>query len=212
MKPCQANLTRTGKRNGPPFMKPSDLSTLSARDRILATANRLFYQQGFQSVGVDTIVAASGVAKMTLYRHFPSKDDLIVAYLEHANEQFWAWLKQAENGIAEPAARIQAIFDALEHLATSPNCLGCSFQNTAAEFPDQQQQAHQVAMAHKTGVRKHFERLAQKAGLQNPVALANQLLMLMDGAWVAARMFGPDNPAVHVGAAARILIEAHTKS
>jgi AcrR family transcriptional regulator len=73
----------------------ADLPRRSARGQILTTAARLFYRHGVRAVGIDTIIAASGVAKMTLYRHFPSKDDLVVAFLERTHAEFWAWLEEA---------------------------------------------------------------------------------------------------------------------
>ncbi|SRR6266508_1014574 len=183
----------------------------AARERILEAASRLFLRDGFRAVGVDTIVAEAGIAKMTLYTHFPSKDDLIVAYLERANGQFWEWLDGASAGVDDPRARLVAMFDAVGKLANSPGCLGCTFQGTAAEFPDPQHPGHRVALAHKQAVRARLRTLTEHAGLRAPEDLADQLLLLMDGAWVAARMFGPDNPGAQVAAAARALIEGHDR-
>ena len=183
----------------------------SARDRILATAQRLFHRNGFRAVGIDTIIAGAGVAKMSLYRHFPSKDDLIVAYLEESNRQYWAWLDRELAGIDSPAERLLGMFTAIERLATSAHCLGCTFQGAAAEFPDRDHPGHRVALAHKHAVHDRIADLAQQAGLADPHMLADQLLLLMDGAWVAARMFGPSNPAANVTAAARTLIDAHRR-
>jgi AcrR family transcriptional regulator len=181
----------------------------SARDRILDTASELFYREGYHAVGVDTIVERSGVAKMTLYRHFRSKDDLIAAYLERSNVAFWAWLDDEIAGVDDPEARLLAAFDATARLATSPACLGCTFQAAAAEFPDPGHQGHQVARAHKRRVLERLGDLARAADLRDPDGLSAQLLLLMDGAWVAARMFGPDNHARTVAAAAEALIAAH---
>jgi AcrR family transcriptional regulator len=178
------------------------------RKRILEAAGRLFLRNGYRAVGVDTIVAEAGVAKMTLYAHFPSKDDLIVAYLERANEQFWAWLEGAAAGAEDPRAKLVAMFDAVGRLADSPQCLGCTFQGAAGEFPDPEHPGHRVAVAHKQAVLDRLAGLAEAAGLRDPAELAQQLLLLMDGAWVAARIFGPDNPAAQVPAAARALIAA----
>jgi len=183
--------------------------TESPRARVLATAGELFYRRGFQAVGVDEIVAQSGVAKMTLYRHFPSKDDLILAYLERAAAAFGAWFEGALARAVEPRAQLLTVFAALGELATNPRCLGCTFQSSAAEFPDGGHPAHRFALDHKQRVRSRFAELAARAGLRDPQALAGQLLLLMDGAWVAARMFGPDNPAAHVADAAESLIAAH---
>lgn len=182
---------------------------LPVRERILETAQRLFYRDGFRAVGIDTIIAEAGVAKMSLYRHFPSKDDLIAAYLEESNRQFWHWIDGATADVQDPAERLITMFAAIEKLATSPQCLGCTFQGTAAEFPDRDHPGHQVARAHKENVRDRFADLARQAGLGAPDRLANQLLLLMDGAWVAARMFGPQNPAAGLADTARTLVDAH---
>lgn len=181
---------------------------LSPRDRILATASELFYRYGFQAVGVDRIVEESGVAKMTLYRHFESKDDLIVAYLERSNRQFWTWFEASVEGINDPKERLLAVFRSLETLATSRSCLGCTFQSTAAEFPDASHAAHRLAHDHKLAVRRRLEAMTLAAGLRNAEVAADHLMLLMDGAWVAARMFKRDSPAGQVAGAARILIES----
>ena len=181
----------------------------SARDRILDTASRLFYRDGYHAVGIDTIVAGSGVAKMTLYRHFPSKDHLIAAYLERADAEFWDWLEGEIAAVQEPRAKLLAAFDATTKLATSPQCLGCTFQAAASEFPELEHPGHEVALAHKRRALERLAELARDAGLTDPGGLAAQLLLLMDGAWVAARMFGPDNHATAVTGAARALIAAH---
>lgn len=180
-----------------------------ARQRLLDTAGILFSRDGFHAVGIDTILAESGVAKMTLYRHFPSKDDLVAAYLEQANEQFWQWIEGATADVTDPREKILAIFGAIGKQATSPQCLGCSFQGAALEFPAQEHPAHRVAIAHKEMVKTRLCGLAEQAGLREPGVLANQLLMLMDGAWIASRMYGPNNPAVDLGPAVRALVAAY---
>jgi AcrR family transcriptional regulator len=183
----------------------------AARERILEAASRLFVRDGFRAVGVDTVIAEAGVAKMTLYAHFPSKDDLIAAYLERANERFWHWLDAAVAGVDDPRAKLVSMFDAVGKLANDPQCLGCTFQGTAAEFPDPDHPGHRVALAHKQAVLARLGTLAREADLRDPEALADQLLLLMDGAWVAARMFGPHNPSAQVAAAATALIQAHSR-
>lgn len=187
----------------------TDTQDLPVRERILETAHRLFYRDGFRAVGIDTIIAEAGVAKMSLYRHFPSKDDLIVAYLEESNRQFWVWLDGETSDIVDPLDKLIGMFEAIEKLSSSPQCLGCTFQGTAAEFPNRDHPGHQVALTHKKTVRDRFADLARQAGLRHPEQLGNQLLLLMDGAWVAARMFGPRNPAAGLTDAARALIVAH---
>jgi hypothetical protein len=118
-------------------------------------------------------------------------------------------LEGAAAGADDPADRLVAMFDAIEKLAASPECLGCTFQGTAAEFPDRDHPGHQVALTHKAQVRDRFAELARQAGLDDADELGAQLLLLMDGAWVAARMFGPINPAAGLTRAARAVIDAH---
>jgi AcrR family transcriptional regulator len=182
------------------------------RQRLLDTAARLFYERGFQAVGVDEIVAESGVAKMTLYRHFPSKDDLIVAYLKRSDDAYCDWYERAIATARNPRDKILAVFEALESLAQSAECLGCTFQMSAAEFPDPAHPAHRIAVAQKQEARRQLRKLASAARLRDPSALADQLLLLMEGAWVAARMFDRGSPARHVVAAASALLAAHGRS
>jgi AcrR family transcriptional regulator len=180
----------------------------SARQRILSIAGELFYEHGFQAIGVDLIVERSGVAKTTLYRHFPSKDDLIAGYLEEADAQFWQWFDDSLPHGANAADQLVGLFEAVQRLATDPVCLGCTFQVAAGEFPDRGHAGHRVAVAHKRAVRARLLALARAVPADDPAALADGLMMLMDGAFAATRMYGPRSPARHVATAARALIEA----
>jgi AcrR family transcriptional regulator len=180
----------------------------AARDRILDTAAALFYEHGYQAVGVDLIVERAAVAKTTLYRHFASKDDLIVAYLERANAEFWARFDASIDQAAPARDQLVAAFVAIEALATSPACLGCAFQVSAAEFPDPAHPAHATARAHKEAVRGRLRSLAVAAGAADPAALGDALLLVMDGAFAAARMYGATSPAAHTASAARTLVDA----
>jgi AcrR family transcriptional regulator len=183
--------------------------TEAARARVLRVAGELFYEHGFRAVGIDLIIERAGVAKATLYRHFPTKDELIAAYLDAANTRFWAWFDGAADTTLPPAQTIVRVFDAVAALATSPVCLGCSFQMTAAEFPDRFHPGHDIALAHKDAVRARLRGFAVAAGARRPDELADGLLLVMDGAFAAARMYGPDNPGRHAGTAARALINDH---
>ncbi len=183
---------------------------MDARGRILDVAGELFYRDGFRAVGVDTIIARAGVAKTTLYHHFGSKNELVVAYLEQSNRRFWDWFEAAIAGPGTPRAKLAALFDAVARLAISPACLGCTFQATAAEFPAQDHPGHRAARAHKQAVLDRLRQLAEQAGAPEPSQLAQQLLLVMDGAFAAARMFGPgSSPATAAAAAAAALLDAH---
>ncbi|MET1002327.1 MAG: TetR/AcrR family transcriptional regulator [Acidimicrobiia bacterium] len=184
----------------------------SAKRRILDTAADLFYRHGYHAVGVDQVVEQAGVAKTTLYRHFESKDDLIVAYLEDANAAFWAWFDGALDPEAQPVDQLVGLFEAVGALATARACLGCAFQLTAAEFPEPEHPGHTTALAHKQAVRRRLRDLAAAADAADPSTLADGLLLLMDGAFAAARMYQRSSPAAHVADAARVLIDAHSGS
>ncbi len=185
-------------------------SDVAPKDQLFQTAARLFYQRGYRAVGVDTIAAESGIGKMTLYRHFPSKDDLIVAFLRDSDDVFWRSFEEVTGDAPTAREKLLAFFGSLSEYARSPACYGCPFLNVATEYPDPAYPGHQVALAHKQTVRARFRQLAEEAGARQPAALADGLHLLMDGAFMAARMFGasPDNPAAHVKWAAQQLIDA----
>jgi AcrR family transcriptional regulator len=178
------------------------------RERILETAASLFYSQGYRAVGVDKIIADSGVAKMTFYKHFSSKDDLIAAYLQNATEGFWRWMDGVLLEHPDPKAGLLAIFTAVAKLSSSPACLGCAFAHAAGEFPDHAHPAHAVAKAYKQRVLQKLEDLSRAAKTKDPIGLAQDLMLVMDGAWSAARMFGAGNHAARAAETARVLIEA----
>jgi AcrR family transcriptional regulator len=189
-------------------------TAVTPKEKLFQTAARLFYQHGYRAVGVDTIAAESGIGKMTLYRHYPSKDDLIVAFLRDSDDEFWEYFEQSTQDAPGTREKLLAFFAALQSYATSPACYGCPFINVATEYPEVGYAGHQVALEHKQSVRARFIQLAEEAGARHPEALANALLLLMDGAYMAARMYGtsPENPAADVAEAARRLIDAHCEA
>jgi AcrR family transcriptional regulator len=184
---------------------------VAPKDQLFQAASRLFYQHGYRAIGVDTLAAESGIGKMTLYRHYPSKDDLIVAFLRQSDKEFWEYFEQSTQNMPTAREKLLAFFEALQEYAVSPACYGCPFLNVATEYPDTDYTGHQVALEHKQAVRARFTQLAKEAGARQPKALANALFLLMDGAYMAARMFGSSasNPAADVAEAARHLIDAH---
>lgn len=179
------------------------------KEKLFQTAARLFYQHGYRAIGVDTIAAEAGIGKMTLYRHYPSKDDLIVAFLQESNQEFWEYFEQSTKDAPTAREKLLAFFQALQTYVVSPACYGCPFITVATEYPELSYAGHQVALAHKQAVRVRFQQLAQEAGARQPEMLANALFLLMDGAYMAARMYGAslDNPAADVATTARQLID-----
>lgn len=183
----------------------------SARERLLDAAARLFDVHGYGAVGIDTIIAEAGVAKRTLYRHFASKDDLIAAYLARDNVEYLGWIDGELAKVDDPVDKLRTYAKLVQIRTTDPASLGCTFQGAAAEFPSLEHPAHQEALAHKVAVRERLLTLAREAKLREPEALANGLLLLIDGAWAAARMFGaePSTPATALTETANALIEKH---
>lgn len=183
--------------------------TKSVRERILEVATDLFYREGIRAIGVDTIVARTGVAKMSLYRSFPSKDDLVAAFLTAADGRYWAWWDQVVGRHpGDPRAQLRALFEAVARRTTSPDYRGCPFVNTATEFPDAAHPGRAVALANKRELRTRLCRLAEAIGARDPGLLADQLWLLLDGAYAAGQMLGVSGPGMALPAAAEALIAA----
>jgi AcrR family transcriptional regulator len=163
-------------------------STADARERILNTAYVLFCKHGIRAVGVDTIIQQSGVAKMSVYRHFKSKDELVVAVLDR-RETVWtkAWLQaEATRRGDTPAEQLLAIFDVFDTWFRKRDFEGCFFINALLEFEDRRHVIHQASRAHLANIRSFLQGLATEAGLPDPDAFAHQWHILMKGAIVAA--------------------------
>jgi AcrR family transcriptional regulator len=161
-----------------------------ARGRILAIADELFYREGIRAVGVDRIIAESGVAKTTLYRYFPAKDDLVVAYLENRNQLFWTLLEESLQKVPDdPRQQLLTIFTWIESLLASEDSQGCPFLMVASEFPDTDYPGHQVAIAHKTKLRDRLADLARAMGIKSAEELSADLMLLVDGAFSQRRLY-----------------------
>lgn len=181
-----------------------------ARKRILETACRLFYETGLHATGIDTIVAHSGVTKMTLYKHFPSKQDLILAVLQHRDTEWRAWFQAAvEARTAHPADRLPALFDVLDVWFEQDDFKGCAFLKAAAEYPDASHPVHRIGVEHIRLVGNYILELAIEAGAHNAAALADSLNLLLMGAIAIA--FAGDRPQIVQQAqwAANFLLDAH---
>jgi AcrR family transcriptional regulator len=188
--------------------------TSAKRQHLMATAWRLFYRDGYRTVGIDTLLGDADLAKMTLYNHFSSKDDLIVAVIRKRSEEVLAGLAEAvEAAGRSPERRLLAVFDWLEALFGNDDFNGCAFIRALSEFPEPAHRVHQAAWSHKQSVRKMLVRLAAEAGAKEPAALADSLRLLIDGALVAAHATGNTKPArVARAAAASLLKQARANS
>ena len=182
--------------------------TSGARERILATASRLFYDHGIRSVGIDRIIAEAGVAKATFYKHFPAKDDLVVAYLDQVDRSWSGELRRAAAAAGDdPADMLVGMFDALAAACAREGYRGCGFLNAAAEYAAGTV-IHDRALAHKSAVRAWVRDLAARAGAADPDALARGLTLLLDGGLASGTVDAlPDAPPV-AKAAARVLVES----
>jgi AcrR family transcriptional regulator len=160
----------------------------SGRERVLETAYRLFSKHGTRAVGVDRIIAESGVAKMTLYRNFASKDDLVLAFLER-REQRWTrgWLQETVKGrAATPAQRLLAIFDVFGEWFAREDFEGCSFINVMLELDDPGSPVRRESVRQLSEIRGFIAGLAKEAGVEEGDAFARQWHILMKGCIVAA--------------------------
>lgn len=158
-----------------------------ARERLLQAAYELFSQQGIKAVGVDTITAHSGTAKMSLYRHFGSKEELVLAFLKQRRERWTSQWLEAEvlKRAADPAARLLAIFDVFEAWFQEPDFEGCSFINTLLEA-ERGGSIHAAAAANLAEIRLILARLASEAGLEDAERFAHTWHFLMKGSIISA--------------------------
>jgi len=179
-----------------------------ARERIQATAFRLFYAHGLRAAGIDTIIAESGVAKATFYKYFPAKDDLILAYLEHV-DGVWSGQLHAAAGAAgpDPARQLVGLFDALATACRRDGYRGCAFINAAAESPSGTR-VHERTVAHKQSILAWIAELADEAGARNPEVLARSLTLILDGGLASGVLDADPAAAAAAKATAEQLVAA----
>lgn len=169
-------------------------------ERILETADRLFYQRGIRAVGVDTIVAEIGISKRTLYNHFPSKDALIAAYLQRR-------FTTAPPSAKPPLEQIFATFDRLERGFATKGFRGCPFVNAVAELGTEDQSVKKIAVAFKESRRLWFRDRLQQLGVADAEGLATQLQLLVDGAIAQDLVRGDPSMARMAKEAAHVLLQ-----
>jgi AcrR family transcriptional regulator len=182
---------------------------LDARERILESAYDLFARRGIRSVGIDEVIERAGVAKATLYRHFPSKDDLVLAFLER-REQRWTreWVEtEAKRRGSNPEEQLLAIFDAFDEWFRRDDFEACSFINVMLEMGPQHP-AGSASVHHLENIRSIVRRLAEEAGLRDPGPFAHSWHILMKGSIVAAAE-GDLEAAQRAKAMARLVLEHH---
>jgi AcrR family transcriptional regulator len=163
-------------------------ATSDARERILGAAYDLFSRNGIRAVGIDAIIERSGVARMTLYRHFASKDELVIAFLEQ-REELWtkSWLQsEVERRETDPAARLLAVFSVFDEWFRTDDFEGCSFINVLLETTDPTSDVRRASATHLATIRSFIEGLAAEAGISDPEGFARQWHILMKGSIVSA--------------------------
>jgi AcrR family transcriptional regulator len=183
----------------------------NARERLLAAAYELFSSHGVQAVGVEAIIDRSGVARQTMYRHFGSKQDLVLAFLAR-REQVWTrdWLQaEAERRAQDPGDRLLAIFDVFDEWFHRPDFEGCSFINVLLEHPDEKHPLHKASTDHLAGIRSFLQGLAEQAGVPDADGFAREWHILMKGSIVAAGE-GDRDAARRAQRIARLLLESAT--
>jgi AcrR family transcriptional regulator len=179
----------------------------SARERILAAANELFYREGIQTVGIDRIIEHAGVAKASLYNTFGSKEELVRAYLESRHASTSERINRAMMRFRTPRERLLGVFDAQGELFTDPTFNGCAFVTASAEAAHGSSVEH-AADEYRAWVRTMFTDLAKEAGVADPETLARQLHLLYDGAGLSARMDRDPSASTTARAAATALLDA----
>lgn len=182
---------------------------VQVREKILETASTLFYHQGVRAVGVDLIVKEAGVAKTSLYRHFGTKDDLIAAFLEREDRDFWGqWDSVTALSGGDPKEELLAQLAWVGARAGRPGYRGCPQINVAAEFPEADHPARRVATAHKQELRRRLTTIAQALDVREPHELGGQLAVLVNGAFVSSPIFDTGEAPSLLQQAAEVLISA----
>jgi AcrR family transcriptional regulator len=182
------------------------------RERILKAAGELFYRQGIRAVGVDAIAEAAGTNKMTLYRHFPSKDELVAEYLRQFAKRavsFWDRLETEHPG--DPLAQLHAW---VKHMAGDVICRGgrgCALANAAVELAEKEHPARRVIEAFKKAQRERLTRLCRAAGLSDPELLADELHLVLEGARVSLQSVGPEDLGARIVRIGEAIIASHSQ-
>lgn len=160
---------------------------MNTRERILETASRLFYTQGYNSTGINQVIKEADVAKASLYQHFPSKEDLLVEYLSNTADFTNKALQEVADKEKTPKKKVLALFQFLEVFLKQNEYNGCNFLNIASEIPRENERVRSLVSGQKNKIRKLFADILKPEGKEN---LADELYVLFDGALVSGKVFG----------------------
>ncbi len=182
------------------------------RDRIFETACALFYRHGIRAVGVDTIASEAGTNKMSFYRSWPSKDELVAEYLRNEEREGWEWWDEMMAPYAgDPRKQVEALFDAHSKETCKMDSRGCPMANAAVEIPEPDHPARVVVEHYKTEMRRRFRKLAREMGAREAEVLGDALMLLWEGSYLTRLTFQCQHgPAHNAAKAARTLIAAYT--
>ena len=180
------------------------------RGKILAVATELFYRNGIHATGIDTIIAQSNIARMTLYKHFPSKESLIEAVLrrhaENARQHLESIVHQTDK---TPEERLWLLFEVVDQIVQTQEFFGCPFINATAEYSDATHPFHRIAVEYKQMYRDYIFQIVEQLNVSDPPALTAQLFLLIEGTLVAAQVDAQQRLSEEALAAAHILVDFH---
>ncbi|MBK0327916.1 TetR/AcrR family transcriptional regulator [Rhodobacteraceae bacterium F11138] len=183
------------------------------RDELIRNALKVFYRNGFNATGMDKIAKETGVSKTSIYKHFRTKDDLILAVLRQRDADFRNWLfRRMEDLGSTPEEQLIAMFDALEEWFNAGGFQGCMFIKASAEFQNKDDAINRQSYAHKQLLADHFKRLAASAGFRDPHDLARRFLILKEGAIVIAAMSHDPAPAAEAKRIAHQILDSEPRT
>lgn len=192
--------------------EPRSAAAPKAADKILDVAFDLFYREGIRAIGVDEIVRRAGVTKPSLYRSFPSKDELAASYLRKYDLEFWERFDEAVAAHpGDPRAQIIAFLTRVGKRTQKPDYRGCGMTNAAVEYPEHGHPARVVSENNKQELRRRLRAMAKAMGAADAETLGDGLLLLVEGAYISGQLFGAGGPAASVARNADLLIGASLK-
>ncbi|MGE0172515.1 MAG: TetR/AcrR family transcriptional regulator [Oligoflexales bacterium] len=163
----------------------------SKKQQVIDTATRLFCERGYQATGIDTVIEEAGVAKMTLYGNFKSKEELILECIRQLDDEAFEWyVKNIMDSTTDPRARVMNIFKVLHELVSRGPFHGCPFIRASTEYPDVNNKIHGMAASHKERMRKFFEQLVADAGIKQPKKVASKIQIIMEGTMAMVQVTG----------------------
>lgn len=191
-------------------LRTDDGAIECAKQRIFSAAKELFYRQGIRAVGVEAIAAEAGTTKMTLYRHFSSKDQLVAEILKAHDKEFWEWWDEITLPLAgQPRRQIERLFREFEDLACDDgSCRGCPIANASVEIVENDHPARHVVKYHHEELRRRLRFLSEQMGAKDPDRLSDALFLLMGGSFLARLVFDNSGPIGSVYEAAQVLLDS----